>query len=387
MTMFSNPATRKIVLFTLVFAFVVVTTVLAERTAETRSFNVKKGGELVVDVENAGADITVRAWAKDEVLVKVNGIRDEEAKELEIEQSGNTVRVEYYGDHDGWGHSRHLTVIVNVPSEFNLDLATSGGDVDIEDAITGRVTAATSGGDVKIEDVSGTVDLRTSGGDISARNVKGEASLRTAGGDIEVGDVDGRLDAQTAGGDIEIGRVSKDLDARTAGGDIVAQDVGGDVSASTAGGDVQIGRAEGRATLKTAGGDIELKAAKGDITAKTAGGDLDLAGIVGSIDGATAGGDVTVELTPEGGRGSSLETKGGDVTLYINEKAKVTIVAEIRIRGRYEDEEDYEIVSDFEAAEQDSDAKHKYMKIELNGGGPRVKLDTVNGNIEILKLK
>ena len=386
--MFSNLTNRKIILFVVAFALVAATTVFAGRTTETRSFKVKKGGQLIVDVENAGADIVIRAWDKNEVLVQVDGIREEEIEELEMEERGNTVSVEYYGDRDGWGHhSRHLRFIINVPAKFNLDLATSGGDVTIEDKIIGTVEAATSGGDVEVEDIDGTAELRTSGGDISARNVKGEARMVTAGGDIEVGDVDGELQAKTAGGDIKVGRVTKNLEARTAGGDIIAEDVGGNVSASTAGGDIRIGKAEGEASLKTAGGDIEIMSAKGEITAKTAGGDVELEGIVGSVDGATAGGDIVVELTPQGSRGSSLETRGGDVTLYIDSRAKVTIEAEIRIRGHYDDEDDYEISSDFDAADKKSDSKHKYMRIELNGGGPRITLDTVNGDIEIRKLK
>ena len=382
--MFSKTTKQGLLLLS-VLSLVAATSVFAGRTTESKTFTVKKGGELIVDVDNAGADIQVRVWNKNEVLVKVDGIRDHEVDDLEMEQQGNTITVEFYGD--DWD-SRHMRFIINVPSEFDLDLATSGGDITIDDKIVGRVEATTSGGDVEIDNVDGEVNLRTSGGDISARNVKGDADMQTAGGDIDVGDVEGELRAQTAGGDIEIGVVKGDMNARTAGGDIIAHDVGGDVSATTAGGDVRIGNASGEASLKTAGGDIELKSSNGEIVAKTAGGDLELEGLVGSVDGATAGGDIIVELTPEGGRGSSLETKGGDISFYIDSKAKVSIIAEIRIRGdhRYHDPDDYEIFSDFDGDTEDSSSKRKTLRVELNGGGPRITLDTVNGNIEIRKL-
>lgn len=386
--MFNN-TTRKVLLFFALIAMVMVPSVFAGRTTESKTFKVKQGGDLIVDVDNAGADIQVRVWDKSEVLIKVDGIREEELEDLEIEQSGNTIRVEFYGD-DDWGRSRHMKFILNVPSEFNLDLATSGGDITIDDKIIGRVEARTSGGDVEIDNVDGEVSLRTSGGDVSARNIKGNATMQTAGGDIDVGDVQGELSAQTAGGDIEMGTVRGDVNARTAGGDIIAHDVGGDVSATTAGGDVRIGNATGEASLKTAGGDIELRGGHGEIVAKTAGGDLELEGLVGSVDGATAGGDIVVELEPEGNRGSSLETKGGDISFYVPSNAKVTIEAEIRIRGRYDDDDDYyddyEILSDFDVTTEDNSSKRRFVRIELNGGGPRITLDTMNGNIEVRKL-
>ncbi len=365
-----------------ILAFVAVTA--GDADTKDKSFPVKKGGTLIVDIENAGADILVNTWSKGEVHVQVMGISGDDLGDLDMSESGNTVTVEFYGE-GGWGRSRQMRFTISVPEAFNLDLSTSGGDIVVSDPIKGDVEAATSGGDVEVDVVDGKLRLKTSGGDISAEDVLQDASLKTSGGDIEVGNVKGELSAATAGGDINIGTVDADLSAATAGGDITILNVGGNAKIATAGGDIEVGEVSGSATLKTAGGDIELGGASGTVAAKTAGGDIECFKITGSVDAATAGGDVYAELDPKGNQASSLETSGGDVTLVIPAGADATIDARIRLRGRHYDEEDYDITSDFKAKSHDKTSKDIQASYVLGKGGPRITLDTVNGNIEIRK--
>jgi DUF4097 and DUF4098 domain-containing protein YvlB len=174
--------------------------------------------------------------------------------------------------------------------------------------------------------------------------------------------------------------------ASTAGGDITMGNIGGKASASTAGGDIDLGRVGGTADLKTAGGDIELAAASGEVEAKTAGGDIDLMEIKGFVQAATAGGDIHVHLDPTGEGASDIETKGGDIELVIPSNAKVTIHARIRIRGHWHgDDEEYNIYSDFKADSDDRSKNEIRARYVLNGGGKAIHLETMNGNIRIMK--
>ena len=379
-----------------VIAVLTVASAVAERVSKSESFTVKKGGTLVVEADNVSADIHIKVWSKNEVLVKVDGLSEDDLEDLEMRESGNTVYVEYFGK-GGRRHSRHARFVITVPSKFNLDLSTSGGDISVDDKLTGNIEAGTSGGDISVDDVDGTVELATSGGDISVRTVSGNAEIATSGGDIDVDDVKGSLEVATSGGDIEVGNVGEDLEAATAGGDIIVGDVGGKIDAATAGGDVEVGRVVGSANLRTAGGDIEVESATGEVSARTAGGDIRLANIEGFVDVETAGGDIEVELNPTGKRGSLLETKGGDIVLYIPASAKVTIEAEIRIHDGghswgWDDDDDepdygdeYEILSDFKEESKDKDKRGIRAKYVLNGGGPRIEIETMHGDIEIRK--
>ena len=280
-----------------------------EEGKESKSFTVTKGGQLEVNV--SGGDIELSTWEKDEVNVMVDGIDEEDMNYVKITQSGNTVRVDY---RPRWNSSGDVLFKISLPAQFDADVRTSGGNIEVRGTMKGKLTGSTSGGDIRTGDIEGTMDMKTSGGNIELGTVSGEAEVKTSGGDIKVEKVGKSLKASTAGGDVEVG------------------DVGGDAVLSTSGGEVKVGKVSGSATLKTAGGDIELRSASGIVEAKTAGGNIRLENITGSIDAKTAGGDVVAELIPTGKGPSELRSSGGNVILSIPSNAKATIEATIQLR-------------------------------------------------------
>jgi DUF4097 and DUF4098 domain-containing protein YvlB len=354
------------------------------RKSVQKTFDVSRGGGLELVV--AYGDVSLKTWKKDQVVVEALGL-DESDEGLVIEKSGQTVMVEYRPRHDERWRGGHMNIrfLVSLPAEFDVEAGTSGGDMEIDGAIKGLIIMSTSGGDIEVDDVDGHVELSTSGGDVVAGDVRGDVEVSTSGGDIEVGSVKGELEAATAGGDIRVHDVEEGLDASTAGGDIEVGNVGGRADVSTAGGDIGLGMVSGSVRAKTAGGDIELESADGEVEVSTAGGDLDLHGVTGSVDGETAGGDIIAELNPARDGHSSLETQGGDVILRVPEDARATIEARIRLRGDWGEDGDYDILSDFEPDEYDKGNRQIMATFELNGGGHRIQLETINGFIEVRK--
>jgi len=360
---------------------------LSAQAQTTKSFAVAKGGQLNVSVRSG--DITVTPWNKNEVSVKAEGIDEEDLDRLKMTQSGNTVRVEFRprGNWGGWGGS-DIHFDISIPSEFNIDMRTSGGDLEVTGVINGRIEGKTSGGNITLADVTGTVDMSTSGGNVRVGNIKGSVELGTSGGDIDLKRVDGEARVRTSGGDITAQSVSKKLDARTSGGDIEIGDIGGSADVSTSGGDVKVGKVSGDAKLRTSGGNIYLNGASGDVEAATSGGDLDLQAVSGSIRGRTSGGDIKAELMPSGKGGSELKTAGGNIRLYIPENSKATIEADIRIEGRWGSRRSkYAVKSDFKATTYDDHEDEIHAVYKLNGGGESIYLETTNSNIEIRKLR
>jgi DUF4097 and DUF4098 domain-containing protein YvlB len=371
----------------LIVTFVMMlTTAIAFSGDESKSFNVNKG--WTIEVSTDIGNIRISTWEQNRVYVNIEGLDEEDIGHVKMSQNGHIVRVSY---RNGWSRGAgHVCFNVNVPSQFNLDLNTSGGDLEVKGGLTGKIDGSTSGGDIKLGNVfSGPVDVSTSGGDITTGKLEGEGHLKTAGGDIHVGAVNGSLYVNTSGGSIQVETVSKTLEAKTAGGDIVIGDVGGEASVSTSGGDVSVGKVSGKATLSTAGGDIELKGASGKVSARTSGGDVKLQNITGSIDAKTAGGEVEAELIPSGKGGSRLASAGGDVRLYIDENSKATIEATIRLDGWGWKKSHYVVKSEFpkETYETDEEAGEIRAVYKLNGGGELIELSTSNSNIEIHKLR
>ncbi len=375
----------------------------SDEDTKSKSFSVTKGGE--VEVITSVGDIKVSTWEKNEVLVRIYGLDDEELRKVKMTPKGNNVLISYRSD--GYSDLGNVHFDINVPSQFSLFLNTSGGDLEVRGGLTGKVKGSTSGGDIKLDDISGgPVDVSTSGGDISTKGISGDADLKTSGGNIRTGKIDGSLSVHTSGGNIQIESVTNSLDANTSGGDIRVGNVGGKTHLSTSGGDIYIGdvgnegtfstsggnivagRIAGKVKLNTAGGNIDLKGASGRVTAKTAGGNLNLQGVTGSIDGRTAGGEIEASLIPSGKEGTRLSSSGGNVRIYIDEKSKVTIEATIHLSGWGHSEKKYTVISDFtkEPHESNEDSDEIREIYKLNGGGELVELRTSNSNIEIYKL-
>jgi DUF4097 and DUF4098 domain-containing protein YvlB len=374
-------------LLTTSFAVLILTLLCASPAAQSRvsrSFQVGAGGSLTV---TAGlGDILISSGARNQVSVDVDGLDEAEAGQLSIEQSGNGVHVDYRPTR---GSRRRAVVFrIQVPDQFNLNLRTAGGDISVEGSLTGNIDATTSGGDIRLGDVNGKIQAKTAGGDIQAGTVRGDAKLGTSGGDINLRNADGVVEVSTSGGDIILGDVGRTLTAKTAGGDIRIGNVGGEANVTTAGGDVRVGVVSGSASLKTAGGDIECRGASGQVTARTAGGSLRLMDITGSVDASTAGGDVHAELNPGGNGTSRLSSSGGNVRLALPESARAVVNARIRLqRGWGGRTRDYQINSDFRAQDQQIDEANNEIRAVyiLNGGGERIDVETVNGNINIVR--
>ncbi len=365
----------------------------------TKSFQVKKGDNLQTKVLG---DVLIETWNKDEMYIEIAGINKDDIEDLSIVQKDNTVYVSY----DPSSGNSSANFKFKVPSQINLDIYTSGGDINCIGEITGNVIVKTSGGDVLVGNVNGNLKVNTSGGDISASNVKGDISLTTAGGDIKAGDIGGDGKITTAGGDIRIKNVNKNLTATTAGGDIYVENVGGELKASTSGGDIHIGNVNGQMSIatsggdirvgvvngngkmNTSGGDIELKGGKGEINANTSGGDIKIYNVTGSINAGTSGGDVYAELIPDGKNDSKLASSGGKITLLIPENVQVTIETTIKINGWSSNKDKYKVISDFKADNYYTDDSSKEIKgvYKLNGGGKLIKLSTTNSDIMIKKL-
>jgi hypothetical protein len=257
-----------------------------------RTFNVADGGTLTLEADLGDVTITTGGTgvavdiARD---VRANSHADADAilrdLDLSFDQQGNDVRVRSkYRDHEShWFHWRtplQLRYSIRVPSRYNLEVATAGGDLEVGD-IVGLVDCRTSGGDVKLGRVNGSVDARTSGGDVTLRASTGPAKLNTSGGSIEIDEAGASVEAKTSGGSIDIRRTGGGVLARTSGGGITIGEAGGAIDAVTSGGSITATfgqQPQGESRLSTSGGGVTVSLAPAvavDLDAHTSGGGID----------------------------------------------------------------------------------------------------------------
>lgn len=265
-----------------------------------KTFTISPGNDFKLDASSG--DIVISSWNKNEVHVKILGNdKAKEKVEFNFNESSDMIEVEAKYD---WSFFMMIKGVklrfeVQVPSEFNIDAVTAGGDIKLQ-KVKGKIITKTSGGDITTSDLNGKIEISTSGGDISCSNINGDINLATPGGDIKAGKFSGTLYASTSGGDIQLAGSDARINGSTSGGDISL-----DYSGQNQG-----------IELSTSGGDISVKLPK-DFNA--------------SADISTLGGDLKIDFTGNnavkissskfeadinnGGNSLILKTSGGDIVV------------------------------------------------------------------------
>ncbi|GGW96464.1 DUF4097 family beta strand repeat-containing protein [Alteromonas halophila] len=147
-----------------------------------------------------------------------------------------------------------------------------------------------------------------------------------------------------------------DLDLHTAGGRIETEDLKGDVYARTSGGSIIIGNIEGDVDLRTSGGSIRTE------------------DIVGEIDAHTSGGSIDVTFAKQLTQDATLRTSGGSIKARLPEDVQIDLDASTS-GGR--------VTTEFNV---DGRIKKRSIDGEINGGGPRLTLQTSGGSVRVDKI-
>lgn len=230
-----------------------------------RTFDVEKGGQLVVSTDIGSIDVETHDESRVLLEVSIDGFEPEDL-EITFDHSGADLEVRAELPRYRWGHGyrhRQVEFVIKVPDEYNVDLSTQGGSISIE-GLQGEIDVDTSGGSLRFRDIVGNIKGRTSGGSIDVVKADGRVRVYTSGGSIDVEQVTQSVDVETSGGTIHISEVGGDVDAQTSGGSIRIEDVAGGIDASTSGGSVRARLSEqpgGDVTLSTSGGGVTVQIA------------------------------------------------------------------------------------------------------------------------------
>lgn len=250
---------------------------------------------------------------------------------IEVEKRGNDIYVT--GNFEGgiigriWYHLVYHVMqtrfVVTVPSRYNVDLKTSGGNISVDD-------------------LEGDVRSKTSGGSLHFGKIKGAVTGNTSGGSIELLKCSGTVHVETSGGDMRINSVDGDVNAHTSGGSIAVESVNGKVIVDTSGGDINVQK------------------------------------LTGSIDAHTSGGIIKAQILKQPSMDCRLTTSGGSVFVNLADDIAFDVDAETK-GGR--------VVTDFSVTVKlHGELKRSALQGKINGGGPLVFLRTSGGDIHIEKM-
>ena len=130
------PTARLPILFSVVLLLTPVA-VLADAPI-VRTFDVSAGGRLVLDTDRG--KVEVRSGRSDAVRVEVERGSDSADEimddvDLTFSAEDNEVTINGRSRHRWWnvlGWRRNLTFVIEVPNDFDLQLETSGGSIEVE---------------------------------------------------------------------------------------------------------------------------------------------------------------------------------------------------------------------------------------------------------------
>lgn len=278
-----------------------------------------------------------------------------------------------------------VTLNVNVPKNYSLDVSTGGGNIDVDD-IDGRVSLTTAGGNIFAGNIGGPAHLDSeSGGHISVKNVAGDLIAATGGGHITTGAIAGNATLRTTGGHIRVASVEGVAHLETGGGNVTLQHSGNELFAETTGGQIEVGEAAGLVRAKTGGGGIRVVRVSGPTNLQTAGGSIYLTQVDGSVKASASAGGITAWFAsrPKAQGACELDSNDGDIVVYLPRMLAATIDAKIQMG------DDHRVIVDpafpLRVSYDDGSNGMRMVRAEgaLNGGGEVIRLRTVAGNIRL----
>jgi DUF4097 and DUF4098 domain-containing protein YvlB len=278
-----------------------------------------------------------------------------------------------------------ITVQINVPMNYNLDVSTGGGNIQIDD-VNGRAFLTTAGGNISSGNVNGPARFVTKGGHITARNIGGDWAATTGGGHITAGTIGGIATLHTDGGHIQVGGIGGPGHLTTGGGNVYVGHSASQLVAETIGGQIEVGEAAGLVNAKTNGGGIHVVHMIGPSNLQTGGGSIYLTQVDGTVKASTGTGAITAWFVapPKAESTCEFQSGEGDIVVYIPRQLPVTIDAQIQSDDKHQFFVDpaFRLLITRDPGPNGSEMLHAVGS--LNGGGEVVHLRTVSGNIRLI---
>ncbi|MCB1043521.1 MAG: DUF4097 family beta strand repeat protein [Acidobacteria bacterium] len=348
----------------MIFVLILASLSFAE---QSQSYAFSAGQTLYVELEQGG-NLTIIGESRNDLSLEHHGAED---VVMDVNQTKDGLSVVATLPRN----KRHkLAVTIRLPNQANIDVKTTGGNLQIEQ-IEGRIEAATMGGNVQLTQLRGELAVKTMGGNIGIDHSQVSGHVKTMGGNISLSNTPGLVDCETMGGNINVDNPNSPIDGRvepvkvkTYGGNIKVVEAPTGLIGETMGGNINIGSAK-FVDVETKGGNIRVDAVDGYATAHTMGGNITII-MVGDPD--------------DGERDVDLDSKGGDINVHLPAGFSGEFDIEIK---QTNDRKPCKITSEFALKQSTEGTRHKVIRAsgQTVTGRHRVVIRTVNGDVNIVK--
>lgn len=127
-------------------------------------------------------------------------------------------------------------------------------------------------------------------------------------------------------------------------------------------------------SLETTNGQVKVNGALAGLKAEVTNGSIHGEGLANTVVATTTNGEIKVKMASMGSGGVSLETTNGSIDLRLPADAKATLAARC-VNGGIS-------VTDI-PFEKSGEGSRRKLDGAINGGGPALKLETINGRIRV----
>jgi beta-lactamase regulating signal transducer with metallopeptidase domain/DUF4097 and DUF4098 domain-containing protein YvlB len=408
----------------------------ADSTFE-KMIDAASGDRLVLDLRTGG-NIILHGWNEPRVRLRARlGGRDWRETTVRLERVGREVRLRSELDRGISSSSTSHSFELWVPRSVDVDIASAGGLVSI-DNLNGDISGYSGGGGIDIVSSSGSVSLSTGGGDIAVSKSDLSGTVSTGGGAVTISEVTGGLRGSSGSGPVisslspgtvvsgvieavgggvvakaefrgQRGRtVSTTTTAQYGGGGSVTTNsypaerdvriastrgfLSGATSISKAGGAIRLSEMLSGGIVHTGGGEISIGSSRGLIDVSTGGGDIDLSNMGGDAQVSTGAGDVTIQIVNVDGTEHSVAVYSGKGRVVLEVPANLD--ARLDLETAYTDNSQgrTRINSDFSLSETETQqwddrfgTPRKFVRgsATLGSGRGLIRVRTVNGDIVV----
>ncbi|MBN1571057.1 MAG: DUF4097 family beta strand repeat protein [Acidobacteria bacterium] len=268
----------------------------------------------------------------------------------------------------GYAESR----LINLVGNIDLDSRSRGG-VYIEN-IKGDIVVSNHYSPLEVFDVDGKVQITNTEGNIRVERIAGPVVIDSRGSQVQVHDLQNSLKITASHKNVEISDVASDVDVESRYAGVSLKQIKGNVSIRSNSDRISADDVQGSLKLTGYGSGVIAHGIEGPLDIQTTLKEVVVNDYAGScsITSEYAGISVSSRRPIKGD--IRLKNQNGDIDLFLPENASFVIEATAR-NGRVD--------SEYSGLGLGRNGKVGVLKSKVKNGGPRVFVETSNGNIRI----
>jgi type VI protein secretion system component Hcp len=329
-------------------------------------------GDYGIEIVNYFGNVEVRPSESDRVILDakktVRASNQEEANRLEkdftfsITNDGSKYRIVSNKDSGtgGRGLGRQAfksSLSIQLPKRFAVHLDNRNGRVAIE-GLTGSEDITNRFGDVEIRNITGQLTIENRNGNVTVEDVSDSVSINNSNSSTTAKNVGGNLKVDSRNGSVDVSGVK------------------GNAAITNSYAPINVENVQGELTINGRNNSIDVQHVEGDVTANSSYQNVNIRDPRSSVNVSSRNGELTVSFEKAPQKDVVISSRYGTVTLDLPSSSSFIIDARTEFG---------QIDSEFDGLNHDTSNRQRAVTGQVGRGGPKITIDSKNGDIHLGK--